>query len=154
MNLWPLFSSIWGTCILWSTPNWGKKYSTGQRFIRKEVTSYKIHILTDTTFLRLTFRIPICSMVYSWGSFISCSILIVNFFRIWCFYVSEKTKDHKAELLQTERLSSHSKEAGLVNYLAFLAKVANLYYTILTAFKKYWPYIVVKFISGTQETFI
>ena len=54
----------------------------------------------------------------------------------------------------TERLSSHSKEAGLVIYLAFLAKVANLYYMILTAFKKYWPNTVAKFISGTQETFI
>ena len=29
--------------------------------------------------------------------------------------------------------TSHSKEAGLVIYLAFLAKVANLYYMILTA---------------------
>ena len=55
---------------------------------------------------------------------------------------------------QAERLSSHSKEAGLVIYLAFLAKVANLYYMILTAFKKYWPNTVAKFISGTQETFI
>ena len=36
----------------------------------------------------------------------------------------------------------------------FLAKVANLQYTILTAFKKYWPDIVAKFMSGTQETFI
>jgi len=54
----------------------------------------------------------------------------------------------------TERLSSHSKEVGLVIYLAFLAKMANLYYMILTAFKKYWPNTVVKFISGTQETFI
>ena len=34
-----------------------------------------------------------------------------------------------------EQLSS-SKEAGLVIYLAFLAKVANLYYMIMTAFKK------------------
>ena len=42
-----------------------------------------------------------------------------------------------------------------VKYLStFLAKVANLYYMILTAFKKYWPDTVAKFISGTQETFI
>ena len=54
----------------------------------------------------------------------------------------------------SEQLSGHSKETGLVIYLAFLAKVANLYYTILTAFKKYWPDTVAKFISGTQETFI
>ena len=53
-----------------------------------------------------------------------------------------------------EAVSSHSKETGLVIYLAFLAKVANLQYTILTAFKKYWPDIVAKFMSGTQETFI
>ena len=59
-----------------------------------------------------------------------------------------------ADYEQPERLSSHSKEAGLVIYLAFLAKVANLYYMILTAFKKYWPNTVAKFISGTQETFI
>ena len=54
----------------------------------------------------------------------------------------------------TERLSGHSKETGLVIYLAFLAKVANLYYIILTVFKDYWPDTVAKFISGTQETFI
>ena len=53
-----------------------------------------------------------------------------------------------------ERYTSPSKEAGLVIYLAFLAKVANLYYMILTACKKYWPDTVAKFISGTQETFI
>ena len=54
----------------------------------------------------------------------------------------------------SEWLSSHSKDTGLVIYLAFLAKVANLYYMILTAFKKYWTDTVAKFISGTQETFI
>jgi hypothetical protein len=32
--------------------------------------------------------------------------------------------------------------------------VVILYYMILTAFKKYWPDTVAKFISGTQETFI
>ena len=56
--------------------------------------------------------------------------------------------------LFTERLSSHGKGACLVIFWAFLAKVANLYYIILTAFKKYWPDTVAKFISGTQETFI
>ena len=54
----------------------------------------------------------------------------------------------------SERLSGQSKETGLVIYLAFLAKVANLYYTIMTSLKKYWPNIEAKFISGTQETFI
>ena len=54
----------------------------------------------------------------------------------------------------SEADTSHSKEAGLVNYLAFLAKVANLYYMILTAFKKYWPDTVVRFESGTQDKFI
>ena len=53
-----------------------------------------------------------------------------------------------------ELLSGQSKETALAIYLAFLAKVANLYYIILTAFKKYWPDTVAKFISGTQETFI
>ena len=56
--------------------------------------------------------------------------------------------------LKTERVSGQSKEMPLVIYLAFLTKVANLYYTILTTFKEYWPDIVVTFISGTQETFI
>ena len=51
-------------------------------------------------------------------------------------------------------MSGQSKETPLVIYLAFLAKVANLYYIILTAFKKYWPDTVAKIISGTQETFI
>ena len=55
---------------------------------------------------------------------------------------------------EAERLSGQSKETSLVIYLAFLAKVANLYYILLTAFKKYWPDTVAKFISGTQETFI
>ena len=53
-----------------------------------------------------------------------------------------------------EEVSGQSKETTLVIYLAFLAKVANLYIIILTAFKKYWPYTVAKFISGTQETSI
>mgnify|MGYP001313340070 CR=1 FL=1 len=55
---------------------------------------------------------------------------------------------------QSERYTSPSKEAGLAIYLACLAKVANLYYMILTAFKRYWPNTVANFISGTQETFI
>ena len=38
-----------------------------------------------------------------------------------------------------ERYTSPRKEAGLVIYLAFLAKVANLHYMILTALRKYWP---------------
>ena len=54
----------------------------------------------------------------------------------------------------TDKTTSPSKEAGLVIYLAFLAKVANLYYMILTAFKKYWPDTVAKFTSGTQDRFI
>ena len=56
--------------------------------------------------------------------------------------------------LTPDAASGQSKEMSLVIYLAFLAKVANLYYIILTAFKKYWPDTVAKFISGTQETFI
>ena len=55
---------------------------------------------------------------------------------------------------RTERYTSPSKEAGLVIYLAFLAKMANLYYMILTAFKKFWQDTVAKFISGTQDRFI
>ena len=73
-------------------------------------------------------------------------------------HISFQNKDTEFYLFisgfKPERLSSHSKEAGLVIYLAFLAKVANLYYIILTAFKKYWPDTVAKFISGTQDTFI
>ena len=56
--------------------------------------------------------------------------------------------------LKTERVSGQSKEMPLVIYLAFLAIVASLYYLLLTAFRKYWPDTVTKFISGTQETFI
>ena len=37
-------------------------------------------------------------------------------------------------LFWAERYTSPSKEAGLVIYLALLAKVANLYYMMLTAF--------------------
>ena len=54
----------------------------------------------------------------------------------------------------SEWLSSHSKETGLVIYLAFLAKVAIPYYMILNAFKKFWPDTVAKFTSGTQDTLI
>ena len=53
-----------------------------------------------------------------------------------------------------ERYTSPSKEAGLVIYLDFLAKVANFYYMILTSFKKYWPDTLAKFTSGTQDRFI
>jgi hypothetical protein len=53
-----------------------------------------------------------------------------------------------------EEVSGRSKETALVIYLAFLAKVANLYYIILTGLKKYWPNTVAKFLSGIQETFI
>ena len=56
--------------------------------------------------------------------------------------------------LEPEVVSGQSKETPLVIYLTFLAKVANLYYIILTAFRKYWPDTVAKFMSGTQETFI
>ena len=58
------------------------------------------------------------------------------------------------EIMKEDQSGCPSKETGLVIYLAFLAKVGNLYYIVLTAFKKYWPNTVSKFISGTQETFI
>ena len=58
------------------------------------------------------------------------------------------------EIIVSEADTSHSKEAGLAIYLAFLAKVAYLYYMILTAFKKYWPDTAAKFTSGTQDRFI
>ena len=64
------------------------------------------------------------------------------------------SSDDQPSVLSSGRYTSPSKEAGLVIYLAFLAKVANLYYMILTAFKKYWPDMVAKFISGTQDRFI
>ena len=57
-------------------------------------------------------------------------------------------------IVGSEAVSGESKETALVIYLAFLAKVANLYYITWTACKKYWPDTVAKFISGTQETFI
>ena len=50
----------------------------------------------------------------------------------------------------TEAVFGQSKKTAL----AFLAKVANLYYIISASFKKYGPDTVAKFISGTQETFI
>ena len=56
--------------------------------------------------------------------------------------------------LDTEAVSGQNKETPLVIYLAFLAIVANIYYMIMTALKRYWPDTVAKFISGTQETFI
>ena len=62
--------------------------------------------------------------------------------------------DYAKFALVAERYTSPSKEAGLVIYLAFLAKVANLYNMIMTAFKKYWPDTVTKFTSGTQDRFI
>ena len=43
-------------------------------------------------------------------------------------------------------VSSHCKETGLVINLAILVKVANLNYSILTAFNKYWTDIAAKFI--------
>ena len=55
---------------------------------------------------------------------------------------------------QPERESGQSKEMPLVIYLAFLAKVTNLYYLLLTIFRKYWLDTEAKFKSGTQETFI
>ena len=63
------------------------------------------------------------------------------------------SNSERSEQFLAERLSGQSKETGLVIYLPFLAKVANLYYIIMTAFKMYWLDTVAKFISGTQETF-
>ena len=40
------FLSLFGTCSTRGTPKWWKKCSTGQRCIRKEVTSYEINILS------------------------------------------------------------------------------------------------------------
>ena len=48
-----------------------------------------------------------------------------------------QTGTAKFHMQKPERYTSPRKEAGLVIYFAFLAKVANLYYMILTAFKKY-----------------
>ena len=47
MNLWPfehIFSSLFGQI---SAEKWGKKCSTGQRFIYTEVISYKIYIIRE-----------------------------------------------------------------------------------------------------------
>ena len=75
------------------------------------------------------------------------------FFHFSSLYPAPSIELYKLEPI-SEQYTSPSKEAGLVIYLAFLAKVANLYYMILTAFKKYWPYTVAKFASGTQDRFI
>ena len=73
---------------------------------------------------------------------------------IECLSLEFISKDDGNFVLISERVSGQSKEMPLVIYLAFLAIVANLYYLLLTAFRKYWPDTVAKFISGTQETFI
>ena len=70
------------------------------------------------------------------------------------FKKATNIKTLEITVLEPERESGQSKEMPLVIYLAFLAKMANLYYIILTAFRKYWPDTVAKFMSGTQETFI
>ena len=76
MNLWPVedfFSSIWGTLQYTGTPNWGKKCSTGQRFICKKITSYKIHILVVEVFALLAL-LKNCNMMdwmieqYHWNN--------------------------------------------------------------------------------------
>ena len=44
-----------------------------------------------------------------------------------------KVRLSQNELMKSEAVSGQSKETALVIYLAFLAKVANLYFIILTA---------------------
>ena len=60
---------------------------------------------------------------------------------------------HKMPRIDSDVNSRHSKETGLVIYLAFLAKVANNHYIVLTVFSKKWPQTEAKFVSGTQEPF-
>ena len=45
LTSWTLFSSLFDWSHSKPVKKWGKKCSTGQRFICTEVTSYKIHIL-------------------------------------------------------------------------------------------------------------
>jgi hypothetical protein len=47
LTSWTLFSSLFGRLSADPAKKWGKKCSTGQRFICTEVTSYKIHILVE-----------------------------------------------------------------------------------------------------------
>ena len=115
--------------------------------------------------------IPDVSMVHSRKSDFSIKFTdsSFNFGKTKQILVLSENKLHFAKLLSLansdsgiksdewvtpEGVSGLSKETALVIYLAFSAKVANLYYIILTAFKTYWPDTVAKFISGTQETFI
>ena len=57
-------------------------------------------------------------------------------FRIIDYHIVSQIASFWTNVKNAERYTSPRKEAGLVIYLAFLAKVANLYYRILTAFKK------------------
>ena len=54
LTSWTLVSSLWGTSSTTGTKKWWKKCSTGQRCIRKEVTSYKIHTLVLVWILNIT----------------------------------------------------------------------------------------------------
>ena len=45
LTSWTLFSSLFDWFAVWPVQKWGKKCSTGQRFIFTKVTSYKIHTL-------------------------------------------------------------------------------------------------------------
>ena len=80
----------------------------------------------------------------------------MDFFRVSSIMIKD-IRLHGARIdivNKSEGVSGQSKKTALVIYLAFLAKVVNLYYMILTPFKQYWPDTVAKFTSGTQETFI
>ena len=57
LTIWTLFSSLFDWFHSKPVKMWGKKCSTGQRFICTEVTSYKIHILVDLISFRFFFLI-------------------------------------------------------------------------------------------------
>ena len=48
LTSWTLFSSLFGRISADLAKKWGKKCSTGQKFIFTEVTSFKIHILVES----------------------------------------------------------------------------------------------------------
>ena len=73
-------------------------------------------------------------------------------YRAYASTINDSTGE-EAERSHPDMNSRHSKETGLVIYLAFFVKGANNHYIVLTVSFKKWPETVARFISGTQEPF-
>ena len=67
---WTPFHSIWGTLQYTGTPTWGKKGSTGQRFILKNMTSYKINIL-----VAILNDFVYCNLQFKWAKNLWCPLM-------------------------------------------------------------------------------